>query len=175
VAEVPFLTYPEIKGCNERERYEQCFVHRTLRDQGWPLEKDSDSSRISACPGIHDEGAVPRTRRNLSLDGKPPYHTSIPKPWRQAVLELRLEPRPRFHDLRHTWKTNTRRSGMASEICESIIGNCYRGRTVNERYGRTGDEVKWSYSPQKLVMRILRAIPCELCWIGRISLRSEIS
>ncbi|MFH1117289.1 MAG: site-specific integrase [Pseudomonadota bacterium] len=74
------------------------------------------------------------------VDGKPPYRTSVSKPWRQAVLELGLEPRPRFHDLRHTWKTNARRSGMDPEIRESIMGHWYRGRNVNERYGRIGDE-----------------------------------
>jgi integrase len=72
--------------------------------------------------------------------GKPPYPTSVSKQWRQAVLELSLQPRPRFHDLRHTWKTNARRSGMDPEIRESIMGHWYRGRNVNERYGRIGDE-----------------------------------
>ncbi len=74
------------------------------------------------------------------VDGKPPYPTSVSKPWRESVLELGLEPAPRFHDLRHTWKTNARRSGMDPEIRESIMGHWYRGRNVTERYGRIGDE-----------------------------------
>ena len=48
-------------------------------------------------------------------------------PWPRACkalehAELLKEPFPRFHDLRHTWKTNARRSGMDPEIREAILG-----------------------------------------------------
>ncbi|MBM4329042.1 MAG: site-specific integrase [Deltaproteobacteria bacterium] len=62
-------------------------------------------------------------------------------PWGRACEKLGLEkPRPRFHDLRHTWKTNARRSGMDPEIRESIMGHWSRTRTVSERYGYVSDE-----------------------------------
>ncbi|MGO9116833.1 MAG: tyrosine-type recombinase/integrase [Desulfomonilaceae bacterium] len=50
--------------------------------------------------------------------------------------ELLQEPFPRFGDLRHTWKTNARRSGMDPEIREAILGHAERGKSVIERYDR---------------------------------------
>lgn len=60
----------------------------------------------------------------------------------EALEEKKLlkEPFPRFHDLRHTWKTNARRSGMDPEIREAILGHSERGKSVVERYGRISDE-----------------------------------
>ncbi|MGO9569517.1 MAG: tyrosine-type recombinase/integrase [Desulfomonilaceae bacterium] len=44
--------------------------------------------------------------------------------WPRACKALELEkPWPRFHDLRHTWKTNARRSGMDPEITDAILGH----------------------------------------------------
>jgi integrase len=60
--------------------------------------------------------------------------------WDRKVIKLNLNPFPHFHDLRHTWKTNARRSGMDPEIREAIMGHWYRGKTINERYGRIGDQ-----------------------------------
>jgi len=60
--------------------------------------------------------------------------------WPRACKSLGVErPRPRFHDLRHTWRANARRSGVDRFIAESIMGHCFRGKTVNERYGRISD------------------------------------
>jgi integrase len=73
------------------------------------------------------------------IEGRTPCKHSLRKPWVQAVREIGLEPPPHFHDLRHAWKTNARRSGMDPEIRESIMGHWYRGRSVNERYGRISD------------------------------------
>jgi integrase len=39
----------------------------------------------------------------------------------------------RFHDLRQTWKTKARRSGMDPEIRESFMGHSTRMRSVSER------------------------------------------
>jgi integrase len=62
-------------------------------------------------------------------------------PWPRACRKLGLEkPWPRLHDLRHTWKTNARRSGMDPEIRESILGHWFREKSVSERYGRISDE-----------------------------------
>ncbi|MBM3300295.1 MAG: site-specific integrase [Deltaproteobacteria bacterium] len=62
-------------------------------------------------------------------------------PWGRACEKLGLEkPWPRFHDLRHTWRANARRSGMDPFIAESILGHWFRGRSVNGRYGFVSDE-----------------------------------
>ncbi len=71
---------------------------------------------------------------------RPPSRYSIKNPWRKAVGIMNIEPCPRFHDLRHTWKTNARRSGVHPEIQESIMGHWFRGRNISERYGRISDE-----------------------------------
>jgi integrase len=52
-------------------------------------------------------------------------------PWPRACkaleeAELLNEPFPHFHDLRHSWKTNARRSGMDPEIRESILGHWFK-------------------------------------------------
>ncbi len=73
------------------------------------------------------------------VDGKSPHRDSMKGPWRRAVRRLGLDPVPRLHDLRHAWRANARRSGMDPAIAESILGHWFRGRTVNERYGRIGD------------------------------------
>jgi integrase len=61
--------------------------------------------------------------------------------WPRACESLRLEkPWPKFHDLRHTWRTNARRSGVDAQIAESIMGHWCKGKSVNNRYGRIGDK-----------------------------------
>ena len=61
--------------------------------------------------------------------------------WPRACESLKLEkPWPRFHDLRATWKTNARRSGMDSEIRERILGHRTKGLSVTERYGVVSDQ-----------------------------------
>ncbi len=54
--------------------------------------------------------------------------------------ELLNKPFPHFHDLRHTWRTNARRSGMSDQIAESIMGHWFKGKSVNDRYGYVSDE-----------------------------------
>jgi len=62
-------------------------------------------------------------------------------PWERACLSLGLaKPRPRFHDLRHTWRSNARRSGVSDQIAEMILGHALRGKRVDERYGYVSDE-----------------------------------
>src|SRR5208283_5715243 len=55
--------------------------------------------------------------------------------------ELLCKPFPRFHDLRHTWKSNALSSGIDPEIRESIMGHWAKGKTVTERYGRIKDDL----------------------------------
>jgi integrase len=59
---------------------------------------------------------------------------------RNAVKVEGLDPAPHFHDLRHTWKTNARRSGMHPEIEKAIMGHAQRGLSVHEGYGRISNE-----------------------------------
>jgi len=77
--------------------------------------------------------------RIFLVDGRPPYPDSLRKPWVEAVEKVGLDPAPRLHDLRHTWKTNAMRSGMDQEIRQRILGHWNRARNVNERYGRISD------------------------------------
>ena len=46
-------------------------------------------------------------------------HRGIRPPGARKILAS--DPHPRFHDLRHTWRTNARRSGMDYQIAESIM------------------------------------------------------
>jgi integrase len=61
--------------------------------------------------------------------------------WDRRVVKVEgLDPLPRFHDLRHTWKTNARRSGMHPEIEKAIMGHSSRARNVHEGYGLISDD-----------------------------------
>jgi integrase len=74
------------------------------------------------------------------VDGAPIAKGTGRRPWENAVEAVGLNPEPHFHDLRHTWKTNARRSGMDPEIRESIMGHWFREKSITERYGRIGDQ-----------------------------------
>jgi integrase len=74
-----------------------------------------------------------------------PGTDSVANPWPRACTALEKEgvlqrPLPRFHDPRHTWRANARRSGMDYQIAESIMGHWFKARSVNDRYGRISDE-----------------------------------
>ncbi len=71
---------------------------------------------------------------------RPPCHEAVKNPWRRALKKMDMDPKPRLHDIRHTWRTNARRSKMDPGIAESILGHWHRERTVNERYGLISDE-----------------------------------
>jgi len=60
--------------------------------------------------------------------------------WDRPLAKRDFDPPLRFHDLRHTWKTNARRSGMQPEIERAIMGHSQRGQTVHEGYGFVSDE-----------------------------------
>jgi integrase len=62
-------------------------------------------------------------------------------PWERACRTLcPPRPWPRFHDLRHTWPTNARRSGKDGSIAESVLGHAIRGLGVDERYSYVSDK-----------------------------------
>jgi len=70
---------------------------------------------------------------------RPPSVGSVKTPWGKAVKKMGLDPKPRPHDLRHTWRANARRSGMDPTIAESIMGHWFKGKSVNNRYGKISD------------------------------------
>ncbi len=74
------------------------------------------------------------------VDGAPIAKGTGRRGWENAVQAVGLEPAPHFHDLRHTWKTNARRSGMDPEIREAIMGHWFKEKSITERYGRIGDQ-----------------------------------
>ncbi len=77
----------------------------------------------------------------FQINGNPIKYDSLQHPWTRALDKLQwADPRPRFHDLRHSWKTNARRSGIDSEIREMILGHSNRALGVSERYGVISDE-----------------------------------
>lgn len=70
-----------------------------------------------------------------------PSKQSTKNPWRKACKKLGLDaPRPRFHDIRHTWRANARRSKVDWVIAERIMGHSVKKLTVNETYGDISDE-----------------------------------
>jgi len=69
-----------------------------------------------------------------------PCLDSTKNPWRRRISKLGFDSQPRFHDLRHSFKVNARRSGMHPEIEMAIMGHSQRGGSVHERYGRIGDQ-----------------------------------
>lgn len=56
--------------------------------------------------------------------------------WDRKVMTVAgLDISPRFHDLRHTFKANARRSGMNPDYISMIMGHAGRAKTVSEGYG----------------------------------------
>lgn len=51
-----------------------------------------------------------------------------------------LQPRPRIHDLRHTWLTNAMRSRLYPLIVDSIVGHGDRRKDVRSLYVSISDE-----------------------------------
>jgi integrase len=66
---------------------------------------------------------------------------SCKRPWDRSLDKLDFpKPRPRFHDIRHTWLTNARMSKIDHEIRQAILGHSDRMLKVSERYGRISED-----------------------------------
>jgi len=85
----------------------------------------------------------------LVRDGKgvrPAGRDTLKNPWRRAIEAMppevlkRWRAKPVYHDLRATWRTNARRSGMREDLEKEIMGHETRCKTVHERYGRISDK-----------------------------------
>lgn len=77
------------------------------------------------------------TQDNMGI--REPSENTIEKMWPRACTAIGLDPIPRSNDLRHTWRTNARRSGVDYQVAESIMGHWHRAKSVNDRYGRISD------------------------------------
>jgi integrase len=82
------------------------------------------------------------TDRIFLHNGEPVTHRDeVRWCWDRKVINVDgLDPVPRFHDLRHTWKTNARRSGIHPEIEKAIMGHSSRAKGVHEGYGLISDD-----------------------------------
>lgn len=76
----------------------------------------------------------------LTAKGRAPHEDSIKLPWKKALDALGLQPRPRIHDLRHTWLTNAMRSRLYPLIVDSIVGHGDRRKDVRSLYVSISDE-----------------------------------
>ena len=73
-------------------------------------------------------------------DGRPITHRDQFRwCWDRQLAKLPGLEALRFHDLRHTWKTNAMRSGVDFEVREAILGHSNRAKSVSERYGFLDD------------------------------------
>ena len=73
----------------------------------------------------------------FTIDGRKTNPDSFKRQWKNAVKGM--DPAPKFHDLRATFKVNMRNSGVDPEITETIMGHSTRVKNVKERYGRILD------------------------------------
>jgi integrase len=76
----------------------------------------------------------------LTAKGSSPHEDSLKLPWRKALDAVGLQPRPRIHDLRHTWLTNAMRSRLYPLIVDSIVGHGDRRKDVRSLYVTISDE-----------------------------------
>lgn len=65
--------------------------------------------------------------------------TELRRLWEKAVAECGIDGL-HFHDLRHTWKTNARRSGIDEELRSKIMGHSHRAGSTHEGYGVEFDQ-----------------------------------
>ncbi len=76
--------------------------------------------------------------RDGTYQGKPITRSMIRKAWDAALVKAELKGL-QVRDLRHTWKTNTQRSGMDPTVRNMIVGHSSE-RSVADRYIRVSDE-----------------------------------
>ena len=89
-----------------------------------------------------------KTRKILSLSGRvfltekgrSPHEDSLKLPWRRALDAIGVQPRPRIHDLRHTWLTNAMRSRLYPLIVDSIVGHGDRKKDMRSLYVSINDD-----------------------------------
>lgn len=102
--------------------------------------KESSRKIVPLCVALVDmfkdhimKSPVVGLERIFLKDGKPVEKDDFKRPWLNAVKKIQ-KPELNFHDLRHTWRRNARKSGMNPDICKAILGHSWRGKSVDEGY-----------------------------------------
>ncbi|MGO9116220.1 MAG: tyrosine-type recombinase/integrase [Desulfomonilaceae bacterium] len=72
-------------------------------------------------------------------DGVPIRRYNLKRPWEKAVRAAGF-PDLTFHDFRHTWRRNARKSNMDPDLRRSIMGHSSRKKSVDEGYDLFDDE-----------------------------------
>jgi integrase len=104
-------------------------VHREL------VPVIEDALRVTSME--HDLLFLQRDHRGI----RSAHPEALKSAWQRACKRLGFEkPWPRFHDLRHTWRTNARRSRLDYQVAEAIMGHQAKVRSVADRYGVISDE-----------------------------------
>jgi hypothetical protein len=86
-------------------------------------------------------GSEAKGTENVFLrDEKPIPRTQMRRYWESALKKAGLPSSVHFHDIRHVWKGNARRSGIDPEIREDIMGHWWAGKNVNTRHGYISNE-----------------------------------
>ena len=121
--------------------------------------KEYHWKRIPICRELEPilRAAIDMTDSNckwvFTVNGHKTNAESFKRQWRNAISMLELK--PRFHDLRATWRVNARNSGIEDELRKAIMGHGTRTREVTERYGRildaelvqAIDKMKYDFGP----------------------------
>ncbi len=108
-----------------------------------PGTKEKNWKRIPISRDLHNvlveilSVTILRCDSVFTIDGHRTNPESFKRQWKNAVKGI--DPAPKFHDLRATFKVNMRNSGVDPEITETIMGHSTRVKNVKERYGRILD------------------------------------
>jgi integrase len=116
-------------------------AHQGLAIREFPLKNGHGFADYLLYFDSKAAGVVEAKKAGSTLTGVEIQSDTFQNPWERACKELRLgSPWPRIHDLRHTWRTNARRSWIDGQISEMIMGHATKGLSVGDPYGFISDE-----------------------------------
>lgn len=72
--------------------------------------------------------------RAFLRDGRAIEKDDMKRPWLRALTAAGVNQKINFHDLRHTWRRNARKSGLDSDIRKAIMGHAGRKKSVDAAY-----------------------------------------
>ncbi len=126
-------------GETKEKRSKRVPIHRTLVQI---LEEVRENQ-----PATHDhvflrkveaKGKIPKDPPTISWTA--PHEDSLSRCWRYAVTDMGFNPRPRVHDLRHCWLTNSARSGVHPAIADAITGHGNKRKALQSLYLSISDD-----------------------------------